>query len=160
ARGKMLPGDGIESFNEREAPVGIGPSSTRVKSGVDARPGRRLTAIGLRPRWHAIGAGNAGQTEQAQSDYQGRKLHRYLQFAWGRRARLLRSEMPDDVGREDGQSVALAVVEGLGIERVVPGDLRPERHRRREPMLPADGIVEVRGLEPGALAVLVVKILN
>src|SRR5215468_1869693 len=68
--------------------------------------------------------------------------------------------MPDEVRRKDGKPVALAVVEGLGIERIVPGNLRPERHRRREPMLPANGVVEVRGFKPGALTVLVVEILN
>src|SRR5215813_14390717 len=68
--------------------------------------------------------------------------------------------MPDDVGREDREPVALAVVECLSVERRIPGDLRAERHGWREPMLPSHCIVEVSRLEPGALAVLIVEVLN
>src|SRR5215472_6448230 len=70
------------------------------------------------------------------------------------------SEMPNDVGGEEGERVAPAVVERLGVERVVPGDLGTKRHARREPVLPADRVLEVARLKPGALAVHVVEVLG
>src|SRR5215467_6382569 len=68
--------------------------------------------------------------------------------------------MPDDVGREDREPVALAVIECLRVERRIPGDLRAERHGWREPMLPSHCIVEVSRLEAGTLPIEIVEVLK
>src|SRR5262249_46291048 len=68
-----------------------------------------------------------------------------------------RSEVPDDIGGKHGERVRPGVVEGFNVERIIPTDLRTEGDAWREPVLPADGEVQVFGLKAGALAVEVVE---
>src|SRR5262245_55286569 len=75
-----------------------------------------------------------------------------ISFATGRREPR-RSEVPDDVGGKHGERMRPGVVERLDVERIIPADLRAEGDARREPVLPADGEVQVFGLKACALAV-------
>jgi hypothetical protein len=66
--------------------------------------------------------------------------------------------VPNQIGREDRGVALRSVREGRGLQRIVEGDFRTDRDGRREPMLPAHRVVEVRGLEARALSRDVVEI--